>query len=374
MPLCTGPPKTIDDLNIEAETRRTLKQAGICTVQDILETEGGKGLQKVGGIWQKQYRDIRDALSEYGISMQTSAVPSAKLPTELSPPARGIPIGGLHTNRETTAEPKEEELTESPPLLEVVRPFPQRESKSATLGLRTVVFIDYEHWYIGLKRQLQRKPNIQAWFDNAKQRGRLLEVTFFGDFSDSGGMRDEISRIRLFTNRIIETGNIGNHLKKDFTDFIILDNIYQKIIASPEIEQVILFTGDGHFSSVASYLRNFCSKVVGIYAVDDALSVQLEATSDWCVKLPLDVEKYVGCREAILTNLKYAEEHAKTPTFHPTIRLVSEHYNLDEDLVESELRRMLGDGTIYTVPTRSRRDYTSMINVLKVNWNQVAQA
>lgn len=234
--------------------------------------------------------------------------------------------------------------------------------------LRTAVFIDYENWLVGLEKGHKRKPNIQTWFDDAKKRGKLLEVTFFGDFSGNGGMREEINNIRRFTNRIIETKNIGAYSRQSFTDFIMLDGIYQKVIASPEVEQIILFTGDGHFCSVVSYLRNFCGKVVGVYGVDGAISGQLEATADWCVRLPLDVERYMECREAILSNLRYAEAHTKSPMFRQTVRIVSEYHNLDDDLVESELRKLIGEGIVYTVPQRSRRDYRVMLNILKVNW------
>lgn len=237
--------------------------------------------------------------------------------------------------------------------------------------LKTAVFVDYEHWYVALKEIHQRKPNLGAWFDDLTQRGKLLEVTFFGDFSDAGGMREEINNIRLFSNRIIETKNISLHAKKSFTDFIMLDNIYQKIISSPEIEQVILFTGDGDFCSVAAYLRHFCAKVVGVYGVDGAISSQLEATAHWCERLPFSAEPHVECRRAILRNLKYAHTHSKSATFRPTVRLVAEHYDLYEDAVEAELRLLLDEGIVYTMPERSRRDYTIMLNVLKVRWNLV---
>jgi len=228
--------------------------------------------------------------------------------------------------------------------------------------------------YFSLKNLHRRRPNLRTWFEDLKTRGRLLEVTFFGDFSESGGLKNEINNIRMYTNRIIETKNPSEYSKKDFTDFIMLDNIYQKIIASPETEQVVLFTGDGHFASVASYLRNFCSKVVGVYGVDKGISGQLEGISDWCVRIPFVNEPYMECREAILKNLKHAEDHTKSPTFNSTVQRVAEHYNLPDDAVEAELKRMIAEGVVYTVSERSRWDYTVMLNILKVNWELAGQA
>ena len=231
-----------------------------------------------------------------------------------------------------------------------------------------------ERRYAARRKRHGRRPNSRTWFEDLETRGRLLEVTFFGNFSDSGGMKNEIANIRMYTNRIIETKNPSEHSKKDFTDFIMLDNIYQKVIASPEVEQVVLFTGDGHFSSVAAYLRNFLSKTVGVYGVDKSISSQLEAISDWCVRIPFVDEPYMECREAILKNLKYAEAHTKSPTFQATVRLVAERYNLPDDAVEAELRLMINEGVVYTVSERSRWDYTVMLNILKVNWNLAGQS
>lgn len=186
-------------------------------------------------------------------------------------------------------------------------------------------------------------------------------------------MRDELDHIRRFSNHIIETKNISPYAKASFTDFIMLDNIYQKVISSPEIQQIVLFTGDSDFCSVASYLRNFCGKVVGKYGVDNAISSQLEAISDWCVRIPFSNEPYQECRTAILKNLQYAESHTKSPTFQTTVRMVADHYALPEDTVTAELRLMIAEGLVYTVPERSRRNYTLILNVLHVRWELIKE-
>lgn len=333
----------IEKLHLEGEICALLKHARIQTVGDVLDIERTKGLLRVRNIGKKHYLEIQAALSAIGISLtQEEQVSEAAAPS-VEPDA-------------------------TPPLVTTATPYP---GDGQAPRLKTVVFVDYEHWYVSLKQLHQRRPNLRAWFDDVSQRGKLMEVAFFGDFSDAGGMRDEINNIRQFTNRIIETKNSSAHAKKSFTDFIMLDNIYQKIISSPEVEQVILFTGDGDFCSVAAYLRHFCSKVVGVYGVDGAISSQLEATSDWCERIPFVSEPHQECRLAILKNLKYAQTHTKSPTFRPTVRLVAEHYDLYEDAVEAELRLLLGEGIVYTMPERSRRDYTVMLNVLKVRWDLV---
>ena len=91
---------------------------------------------------------------------------------------------------------------------------------------------------------------------------------FFGDFSKNQSLREEMTKIRGFTNNIIETGNGTNRVTKDFTDFIMLDHIYQAAMSDrDDIDVFVIFTGDGHFTSVASFLKNKCKKEVEIYAV-----------------------------------------------------------------------------------------------------------
>lgn len=341
---------SISKLNISYHTRMALEAVKILTVQDIIDIENKKGLLQVCNIKKAHYREIQNALEDAYFEFEEKS---------LNEPIK-------QTN-EPLAPKQEEQSTGN---VSVILPVLVQESKPS---LKTVVFVDYEHWYISLRELHQRKPNIEMWFSDLKKRGQIQEVDFFGNFSDDGGMRDEIANIRMYSNRIIETKNPSEHYKKDFTDFIILDNIYQKIIASPDIKQVVLFTGDGHFSSVAAYLRNLCSKVVGVYGIDKAINKQLEMISDWCVRIPFVNEPYKECREALLKNLKYAEKHTKSSTFTQTVRIVAENYNLPDDTVEAELRRMIDDGLVYSVSERSRWDYKVMLNILKVNWGLVEE-
>ncbi|MBR5277986.1 MAG: NYN domain-containing protein [Clostridia bacterium] len=152
--------------------------------------------------------------------------------------------------------------------------------------LKAVAFVDYEHWYISLKTNYGLKPNIKAWFEDLNSKFNLAEVNFFADFSHKS-LADEIGRIRLFSNKIIDTRS-PNGVQKDFTDFIILDNMYQKALSSDDIDVFILFSGDGHFSSATSFLKNFYRKQVVVYAVNGCFSKQLKETATVSYILPTE--------------------------------------------------------------------------------------
>ena len=133
---------------------------------------------------------------------------------------------------------------------------------------KALAFVDFEHWYISLEKLHRQKPNVRAWREELEKDYIVDDIYVFGDFSNPS-LRAEIEKIRHVTNLIIETKNASGFYKKDFTDFIMLDNIYQSAINRSDIEAFIIFSGDGHFSSVVSFLANRCRKEVGVYAFDD---------------------------------------------------------------------------------------------------------
>lgn len=127
-------------------------------------------------------------------------------------------------------------------------------------------------------------------------------MNFFADFSHKS-LADEIGRIRLFSNKIIDTRS-PNGVKKDFTDFIILDNMYQKALSSDDIEVFILFSGDGHFGSVTSFLKNFYHKQVVIYGVNGSFSKQLRETANVFYTLPTESDINESFYKSIFDYLK----------------------------------------------------------------------
>ena len=157
------------------------------------------------------------------------------------------------------------------------------------------------------------KPNIKSWFEDLNSKFNLTEVNFFADFSHKN-LADEIGRIRLFSNKIIDTRS-PNGVQKDFTDFIILDNMYQKALSSEDIEVFILFSGDGHFSSVTSFLKNFYHKQVVVYGINGCFSKQLRETATTFHILPNEQDVNESFYSAIFEYLKTSP----APTYNEAI-------------------------------------------------------
>lgn len=155
-----------------------------------------------------------------------------------------------------------------------------------------IAFVDYEHWYISMQRMYGEKPDIRTWRAEISKQYNVKDILFFGDFSNQS-LRSDIPRIREVSSSIIETQNASSFHKKDYTDFIMLDHIYQRVMTYGEDTDVfIIFSGDGHFSSVASFLVNRCEKTVVVYGVRDCLSNQLANTASIAIEWPEEKTRF----------------------------------------------------------------------------------
>ena len=246
---------------------------------------------------------------------------------------------------------------------------------------RAIAFVDYEHWYISLNKLYHIRPDIKSWRNKLAKDYELKEIMFFGDFSNNT-LRLEIPHIREITNYIIETQNASQHHKKDFTDFIMLDHIYQKALASSDIDIFIIFSGDGHFSSVVSFLTTRIGKPVGIYGIKDAVSAQLKNCASWTVELPEKEEDPLAeYYQMILRNLMYVEtsnEKQKSPnkiksfpTFWGTIEAATRYNKADKDKLVKAMRAMIDKGYLYQSHERVNQQSQKKVKVLNIDWDKV---
>jgi len=228
-------------------------------------------------------------------------------------------------------------------------------------GLPTAVaFVDYESWYVSLHKNYGIKPDIKGWFEDLAKRVNITEAIFFADFSHKS-LADEIKRIRPYSNKIIDTRNpLG--VQKDFTDFIILDNIYQKALLSDDIDCFVLFSGDGHFSSVTSFLKNIYGKQVGIYAINGSFSHQLKETSSWSVTLPNE-DSIMGMDHNLLLG-----ELKKSNVMYTEKKLIgavcAAHRHAKQDNLKRALDKLIADNVITVRKVGDKKDA-----VLFVDWD-----
>ena len=234
---------------------------------------------------------------------------------------------------------------------------------------RAVAFVDFEHWYISLERMYSVKPDVKAWAEELRKNYDVEEIAIFADFSNTG-LRGELEKIRNVTNIIIDTKNQSEHYKKDFTDFIMLDYIYQRAMTKKNIDTFIIFTGDGHFTSVVRFIINQCRKKVGIYGITGATSSQLKASASWCRELPSDSEIYRTYYKLIVDTFNYLTVHrefVKNGSPEKITERVSKQGRVDRRSIKSALDQMMRGG--YVCNSSMLNERGKKISVLTPNWD-----
>lgn len=215
----------------------------------------------------------------------------------------------------------------------------------------------------------KKRPDIKAWHDGLMKKYNIRSVVFFADFSNIK-LKNEIVNIRKITNSIIDTQNSG-HYKKDYTDFIMLDYIYQNAIDNGNIDVHIIFTGDGHFSSVTNFLKNKLRKKVIVYGVSGAFSSHLKDAATDSIELPLPEEKNKYYK-MIVDNFRYigAQKDKKIiPTFMSTVERLSSQNNVPQDALRDALAEMI-DGN-YIVKKDKKLARGQNVKVLEANWKKI---
>ena len=188
-------------------------------------------------------------------------------------------------------------------------------------------------------------PDLGPMIDDVKKHARVQRIKVFGDFTKPE-IDQERNRIRTVTSDIIDCGNEAGRLRKDFTDFILLDHVYQEVIQNPAVQQYVLFTGDGHFSSVATFLKTFMDKSVCVYGVPGTLSHQLQNCCSWS-KLILVVDDEDAVYQAnLVRNFRSIEQKGLVPTFLRTAEHAARIYGGNVNRYELILSEMIADGYV----------------------------
>lgn len=212
---------------------------------------------------------------------------------------------------------------------------------------KTMVFVDYEYWSYSYKNHYGIRPNPANWRASLEEKYNIDDVMVFANFS-SPGLSGELDSIREMTNTIIETGSDTQRAKKDMTDFVMLDYIYQCADSRRDIGTYILFTGDGHFQSVVKYLTQKKHKKVVMFGVTDSFSKRLSSVADEVNLLPLDGEFYETYMRYIILDLDYCRrKDTIIPTINSTAETVARQRNLPEEQVRATIIKMLDEEYLY---------------------------
>lgn len=234
---------------------------------------------------------------------------------------------------------------------------------------KAIAFVDYEYWYYSYKNLFGLRPDFAAWVKDLRTKYDLADVRVYADFS-SPGLYKEKSKLLSVTESVIDTEAESPYRKKDMTDFIMLDSIYQTVNHSRRIGTYILFTGDGHFHSVVRYITERKHRKVIIYGVQDSISRRLQESATDCISLPLTPERTEAYRRMIIENLAYVMDQPEIiPTFKGTVAAVSRKYEANAEEIQRVLSDMIEQGDV--VRRERQVAFRKSVRIVAANWDKL---
>jgi hypothetical protein len=211
---------------------------------------------------------------------------------------------------------------------------------------RAVILIDYEYWHISLSTKWGVVPNIKGFFEKMSETYDIVEANVYGDFSNPA-FEPRLPRIRAYATAI-NTGRGDMGVKKDFTDFIVLDALYQKAI-SPHIgfDVAVLLTGDGHFAPAVNTLRKLGVDVV-VHGVKGTFSRQLKDAATAWTETPEGDEYLDYAAKKLVKSIRHMAD--KWPNFvfyyDKTIAHVAKRSGYNPQIIRMAMERLVRDGLV----------------------------
>lgn len=246
-----------------------------------------------------------------------------------------------------------------------------KNAKDPSQKQKAIIFIDYEHWFYSYTNYYKTKPDPLEWKKKIESKYDIQKIMVFADFSEKE-IKYELQPLRQITNLIIETHHANLYTKKDMTDFIMLDSIYQSVDDQDSPDTYIIFTGDGHFQSVVKYLIHKKKKKVIIYGVKQATSKQLAAVASECIQIPNANEFFQQHVDMVLNNLyrlSGQKQGQAFPTFMKTVEVVSSYNSANPEHIKSALSDLINKGYIKSKMVKPSADVE--FKSLVVNWEKV---
>jgi hypothetical protein len=207
------------------------------------------------------------------------------------------------------------------------------------------VFIDYEYLFWSLYKHHARVPNMKFLMNEIRTNYKVVQAIAFGDFTKNN-INQERDKLRVVGIDIIDCAT--EREERNYADFFMLDSIYRTLIDKDDVEVFILFTGDGHFSSVVAGLVNYRNKEVGILGVPGTISRQLKESASWVKEvLPSEADIAHGdLIKKIIAGLIKAEKRSIYPSFSKTVEFATSKYNQEQQYITTVLSHMINQGLI----------------------------
>lgn len=142
---------------------------------------------------------------------------------------------------------------------------------------KVAIFVDYENLFYSMYNKFQAQPDPMEFISIARRYGHIVTARAYGDFEKNPYIKNEVPKLRAASFEVVHTRTetVGGK-EKSYTDFKIVEDLFVFKEENREVENIILATGDGHFSNIVARLKIRDGRRVIIVGVKGSISRELQ--------------------------------------------------------------------------------------------------
>ncbi|MFZ5631788.1 MAG: NYN domain-containing protein [Bacillota bacterium] len=145
---------------------------------------------------------------------------------------------------------------------------------------KVAIFVDYENLFYSMYNKFQTQPDPMEFIRIARQYGQIITARAYGDFEKNPYIKNEVPKLRAASFEVVHTRTeVVGGKEKSYTDFKIVEDLFVFKEENRDVENIILATGDGHFSNIVARLKIRDGKRVIVVGVKGSISRELQMAS-----------------------------------------------------------------------------------------------
>lgn len=142
---------------------------------------------------------------------------------------------------------------------------------------KVAIFVDYENLFYSMYNKFQSQPDPMEFIGIARQYGQITTARAYGDFEKNPYIKNEVPKLRAASFEVVHTRTelVGGK-EKSYTDFKIVEDLFVFKEENRDVDNIILATGDGHFSNIVARMKIRDGKRVIVVGVKGSISRELQ--------------------------------------------------------------------------------------------------
>lgn len=236
---------------------------------------------------------------------------------------------------------------------------------------KVAIFVDYENLFYSMYNKFQAQPDPMDFIRIARQYGQIMSARAYGDFEKNPYIKNEVPKLRAASFEVVHTRTelVGGK-EKSYTDFKIVEDLFVFKEENRDVENIILATGDGHFSNIVARMKIRDGKRVIVVGVKGSISRELQMSAGRDDVVEIIGISYEVDSEDLKRFILVQEERYRYLTFIRTAQAYIEKMKVPEEYrdfcikkVIMAMNRLIDEGYLEQVKIM-RNDIP--VNIIKV--------